>query len=210
MYKKKPVKKSSGNAKSWVIVITVLLSVIGSGWFAFGYFSGEDLTALNELREKMRDDSLTPEQRRELGGQMRQEFEKLSPEQRREMWQSREQHQNREMQNHLTQFFALSPDERNKALDKQIDDMEKRRKQREKERAERDNKDRGDRGDRGNGGGGGDRGQRTGTDRLSRAKERLNSTTPELRSMRGDYFRMMQERRAERGLPPGRGRGGWG
>lgn len=214
MYKKKPVKSSSGGAKRWAIVATILLSMIGSGWFAFGYFKGDDLSALKELREKMRDDSLTREQRRELGNQMRQEYEKLGPDQRRELWQARELRHNQEMQSHLAKFFALSPDERKKELDKQIDEMEKRRKQREKERAERANRDRGDGGGRGGPGGGGpggfDRGSQTGADRLARQKDRLNNTTPELRSMRGDYFRMMQDRRAERGLPPVRGRGGWG
>lgn len=216
MYQKKPVKQSSGAKRQWLIAGTILLLVIGSGWWAYGYFRGDDMAAINALRDKLRDDNLTDDQRRALFGQMREEWEKLSPEQQHQARQSREERFNRDMEKRLTAFFQLSPAEREKELDKEIDEMEKRRKEWEKRRQERGrdgnrNQNRLDGGGGRGGWGGGQRGPSTGEQRLQRQKDRLSATTPELRAMRSDYFRMLQDRRQARGLPPfGGGRGGRG
>jgi hypothetical protein len=215
MYKKKPVKEKSSGFKPLLIAAAVVLMVLGTGWLAYGYMRGDDLSALNELREKMRDENLSDDQRKDLRDQMRTQWDQLSDDQQQQMRQSREEHWNREMQTRLNQYFAMAPADREKELDKQIDEMEKRREEWEKRRQERNRDDNGqrDRGNAGGGGGrggpgGGGRGPQTGEQRLQRSKQRLDSSTPELRGMRSDYMREMGKRREARGLPPF-GRGGW-
>lgn len=223
MYKKKPVKQSTPKYKQWLIIAGVLFGMLGTGWLAYGYIRGDDLAALRALGEKMRDDSLSSEERRELRDQMRAQYEQLSDGQKQQLRDERELAFNRQDQARLTRFFAMAPEDREKELDRQIDEWDKRREEWEKRREERDRngdgqreRGRGEAGGGGGGGGGGGpggaggrRGPMTGEQRLERTKTRLNNTTPEHRGMRSDYMREMQKRREARGLPPRGGRGGW-
>lgn len=201
---RKSSEKSSGGKAKWVIAaILILLMALG----AWAFLPSEDpaLARIHEIRDQM--DSATPEQRRELFGQMREEYSNLSEESReqlrdewRDRWEAREQQR-------LNEFFALSPPERIAKIDEQIREEEQRRQQRAERRA-RGGQQSGARGPGGPGGGGGPgRGDRAGranrsnSDRLERRKRYLDRTAPQTRAQRSEYRRMRAERRKQLGLP---------
>ena len=102
-------------------------------------------------------------------------------------------------QQRMDEFFQLPPDQQRQRLDEIIDRME----QRQREAAQNPNANRGgDRGDRGR--------NLTDAQRDQRRKERLDRTNPKMRAQFTEFGRRMNERRAERGLPPMQGRPGRG
>jgi len=106
------------------------------------------------------------------------------------------------MEERMDQFFALSPEEQQDALDEQIDRMERWRQRREQGNGNREQS--------GRGRGGPDRGRRGDGPRDPNEWRRrmLDSTSPELRAKFTEFSRLMSDRRKERGLPPG-GFGRW-
>ena len=184
---------SSGGKGKWIAAVLLLLLMAGIA-YAFLPSSDPALVRIEEIREQM--DGASDEQRRELWGQMRQEFENLTPESRdkmREDWGARREAREQER---LNEFFALSPAEQIKELDEDL----KRDAERDRQRAQRSRND-GDRGNRG-GGGGRDWGGRTRdtSDPNARRRSYLDKTTPQSRAMRSEYRRMREERRQRLGL----------
>lgn len=185
-------EKRSGGKSKWIAAALILLLLAIAAW---AFLPGADpaLARIEQLRSQL--DDAPPEKRRELFGQMRDAFENLRPESRdqmrdqwRQRWDSREQ-------KFLNDFFALTPAEQIAKLDEQIDDEEHRRQERAQRRSQG-----GDRQARG--GGRGDRGGRGGDrNSLERRKGYLDSTAPQTRAQRGEYRRLREERRAQRGLP---------
>jgi hypothetical protein len=215
----RPSAKSSGDSsgkKKWVVIAALFLLFAGVGAWAMSSRTDPHVLRVQELRVQM--ENAPPEQRRELWGQMRQEFEQMPEASREALFEDRRKEWEAREDKYMTEFFAKTKQEQIAEIDKRIDESEKRRKEREKRRAQGNNGNRGDRGQLaqagGNGGGGGGRGpgggggQRGagGRDSLERRKGYLDKSSPDSRAQRGAYRRMMEERRAQRGLPADGGR----
>jgi hypothetical protein len=156
------------------------------GWFDTGQYSEDPKVA--EL-EKFRDANITQgEPPREVRQEMRDKMEGLSPEQRMAFFESSMPifvpMMAKRFEEEYDKFAALSPEEQRKKLDERIDEMEKRG---------------------GPGGPGGPSGNRPPIDSKKMneiAKKMLDWTTPDQRTKFENGMRMMNERRAERGLQP--------
>jgi len=186
--------------KKWTVVsIAVLLLMIGVGWLA-GFLSEDPKIAeLERLRdERMRHaQNMSDDQRRAHRDQFREKLQELSEDQRHRFFENnRGQFQQFAMQR-MEEFFAKSPEEQRESLDKMIDRMEEHRQQREA-------------GGNGRKMGGNPNSTRTPQMRDQRRKQRLDRTTPEMRSMRDAFRELINKRRQERGLEPIHGRPGWG
>jgi uncharacterized membrane protein YgcG len=202
------VKAESGGKKKWVVLALLFLLLLGLGAWAM---SGPDpgVAKIQALRAEI--DNASGDQRRALWGQMREEMEKLPEAAREQLFAERRQEWETRENKRMTEFFAMPRDQQIAAIDKQIDDWEKRR----KERAQRQQNGaqangQGGRGGPGGGfgpGGGGGRGGGGGAGRstdpsaaLQRGKNYLDRSSPESRAQRGEYRRMVQDRRQQRGL----------
>jgi hypothetical protein len=211
--------------KKAIGVTAALLVIGGVVWAMRGPSVDPEVLRVEAMADQLFNnrEGMTDEQRRQAWGDFRQTIEQLPDETRQQLRQRREAQMNKRMEEELTKFFALSPQERTKELDKRIDQMEQWRKrwEQERNRPQVANRDRGgERGGRdGNRSAGGDRGRdgggrerwsnMSGADRNQRRQEYLSRTTATQRGMRDEYSRQMRERRQQRGLPPGRG-GRWG
>jgi hypothetical protein len=207
---RKPVARAEPaprNRRRWLLALIALLALlVGVG--AYGTVRGRgDVARVQQLRKELfTAKNATPEQRKATAEQFRQEMRKLSPDQRSELFMAGQ----REAVARLDAYLAMSPAEKRQHLDREIDRMEQRR----KEWANRPPRPGGPPGT----------GQRPGGDRPrsaeeteKRRKERLDRTTPEQRALRdqlrakGERFRNdLNQRRAQRGLPPTNGPGGFG
>jgi hypothetical protein len=186
------------------VLLTALLVAI-AGALAWAFLpAGPDpqVAKVVELQKKLfNEDSPVPrEERRKAFGELRQEMEKLTPQQRDQLMRDNPPPFMRRMQENIVAYFDLPEDQRTAALDKQIDDMEKQRKEWAKRRAERGG---GARGDRPRG-----FGRNMDPSQQNQMRKRmLDNTSPQQRAMFGEYFKQLQQRRKERGLPPMRGPG---
>ncbi len=182
------------------IAASAILIIIAAAWM-FGLFGGTDpvVAEMQQLREQMQ--NLPEGERRAACDSYRQRIEGLTDVQRQALRGDRNQWQ-QFAQQRMDEFFQLPPNQHRQRLDEMIDRME----QRIKERAQNPTANRGDRG------GGGGRNM-TETQRDQRRKERLDRTNPKMRAQFTEFGRRLNDRRAERGLPPlqgGPGRGGGG
>jgi uncharacterized membrane protein YgcG len=210
-------ESESGGKKKWIaLLLLLLLSFSGLGAWAMTSRRDPGLVKAQELRAQM--ENATPEQRRELRTQMRETIEGMSEPAReqffdagRKEWEARENKR-------MDEFFAKPYAEQVKDIDKQIDRDEQRRKDWEKRRQANAANGQAGRGGQGGGGGGrggpgggggggrggaGGRGGGRNLDpaaQLARSKNYLDRTSPESRAQRGEYRRMMQDRRTQRGL----------
>jgi hypothetical protein len=142
----------------------------------------------------------TPEQRQEKGREMRAAVGKLSESQREAMGDERRQ----EFEKELKRYAAMTPVEKTRHLDEQINRSEQFR-----QRMAQQNPGGTGRpgtfgaGPGGGGGPGGPRGPSSAEEREKRRKERLDRTTPEFRALMDQYRKDMETRRRQRGLPTG-------
>lgn len=186
------------NARKISYAVAGLLALLAAAWM-FGPFGGTDpvVAEMQQLRDQMRD--LPDDQRRAAWDNYRQRMEGLTDAQRDALRGDRGQWQ-QFAQQRMDEFFQLPPAEQRQRLDDMIDRME----QHAKERARNPSANRGGRG-------GGDGGRNlTDAQRDQRRKERLDRTSPKMRAQFSEFGRLMNERRAERGLPPVAGRPGRG
>lgn len=208
------------NSKKWILATVLFLLSAGAAGAYYAFRTDPQVALVMDLGKQMRNEDLSREDRGKLFGQMREAMDQLSDEQRQQVrqqfergndWRKREQQK-------LNEFFALSKKDQTKALDKDIDEMLKRRKEWEKRRKERDaenakqqqagmiggnNGNNGGRGPGGGGGGGGgDRGQQR---RLS-----LDNSSSASQAQRAEYGRLMASRMQQRGIPMTGGPGGPG
>jgi hypothetical protein len=204
---RKPVRRAEPaprRRRRWLLaLIALLLLLVAVG--TYGSVRGRgDVAKVRQLRNELfASKGATPEQRKATVEQFRQEMRKLSPDQRSELFTAGQ----KQAIARLDAYFAMSPAEKRRHLDGAIDRME----QRGKERSTRPP-------------GAGGSGRRPGGDRPrsaeeveKRRKDRLDRTTPEQRALmdqlraKGERFRNdLNQRRAQRGLPPANGRGGFG
>jgi hypothetical protein len=196
------------NKSAWVTLVASVLMIVGIIW-AFFFRGDSRIKAAQQLQQQLAAPNLGEQQRRELWTQLRQQMEQLPPEAQRELRQAGRQHFQRRMVDRVVQLNALPLAQRNAELDKDIDRMEKMRAQWQKRRQQQASSG----GSAGAGGGkqASSRQDRpswrnmSDQDRNARRKERLDNSTPEFRGAMSEYRRMMQQRRNERGLPPGGG-----
>ena len=204
-------------------IVTVSL-VIGSGvWFVKYLRASSQIARVKELQQQLAESQKLPEaQRRELRSQMREEMEQLPDSTRRDLWQEQRAQFESRMDDQMKKVLLLPPDQRTAELDKQIDEMEKRRKEFEQRRQQRaasvqtaaGQNAAGQNGPPGAGQQQRGRGGRqrtpdpTGKVSLERTKRRMDQSTPEQRATREEYRRLVEARRQQRGLPanpwPGR------
>ncbi len=141
--------------------------------------------------------SLTPEQRREKGQQLRAAMDKLTPQQRTQL---RGDFQKR-IEQRMAGYFAMSPKEKQQHLDQQINQSQQMTQQGPP----------GGGGPGGPGGGaGGPPGGGTPEDKERRRQQRLDNSTPEFRAQMDQYRKDMAQRRQQLGLPASSPRGGRG
>lgn len=180
------------NKKSGAAIVLALLLL--AAWM-LGLFGGED-AEVAELRQQFENRDQLSEQDQQA---LRERVRSLSDDQRRLLFEPMMQQRINVMQTRLFELQAMPPQERNRELDRMIDESEQRR--REWEARSADRPPGGDRPPRG------DRGQMTEAQRDERRKTRLDRSTPEMRSTMQQMTRLINARRAERGLPPLEGRG---
>jgi hypothetical protein len=187
--------------RKFAIALVVVFVSAAAAW-AFGFFRGTDpvVAEMQQLRDQMFQNRDLPEaERRAQWENFRQRMDGLTDAQRaalrdggRDQWQQFAQQR-------MDQFLQLPPDKQRQRLDEMIDRME----QRQRERAQNPNANQARRG--------GDRGSNlTDAQRDQRRKERLDRTNPKMRAQFAEFGRLMNQRRAERGLPPAQGRPGGG
>ena len=142
----------------------------------------------------------TPEQRQEKGREMRAAMGRLSESQRQALGDEGRQAFQRE----LERYARMSPTEKARHLDEQINRSEQRRQQMAQRGPGTGGPQPGGGGPGGGGPGGGPRGPSSSPEeREKRRKERLDRTTPEFRALMDQYRRDMETRRRQRGLPVG-------
>ena len=179
-----------------VIVAVVVFAVAMIVWF----FWPDRLARAKEMREELMGPNarqMDPDERRARWQEFNRQQRDLSPAERKELWADVRQKQ----QEQMDRYFAMSPAEKQKYLDDQINRAEEARKKREAARAAQGSANvpppnptfaSGN--------------PRSQEDRERLRKERLDDSTPEERAQRDQYFKDLQARRAQRGLPPIGGR----
>jgi len=209
------------NKKKASVALIAIVILGGLAWAFLAVGPDPQVAKVVELQGKLfsENSAVPPDQRREAFEELRKEAEKLTPEQREQMMRDNPPPFVRQMQQNVVAYFDLPQDQRKGHLDKQIDEMEKRRKEWEKIRVER-SKQQGDGvasgpGGPGSGGpgpggpgfggpGGPPGGFGRSTDPTKQTEMRtkmLDNTSPQQRAMFSEYMEQLQQRRRERGLP---------
>ena len=189
------------------LVIGSIVGVLGlTGAWLLGWFSGNRaLAEVRQMQTKLADPSMKDDERRALMEQMRAKMNSLSADARRTAFEGMRTAFERRNEQHIDQILAMSPADRNKALDADIDRMEKMRAQMEANaksaQAGGQNDSKKGQGRRG--------GNPSDDQRVDRLRNRLDRSSPEMRAKRNAYMQLVNARRQQRGLPPmtGRGRG---
>ncbi|MCC7084085.1 MAG: hypothetical protein IT427_03650 [Pirellulales bacterium] len=181
----------------------ILILVWWFGWL------GEDpaLAEVEALQVKLTDPNLAEAESRALMDQLRSKMATLTDDTRRAAWQSgRAMFEQREM-SRIDRLLTLQGQEQTKALDDEINRMERRRAEWQQRAAQ--GQAGGQRGDQTRGQGGlRSRGSQSDEQRIARLRNRLDHSMPEQRAKRAEFVRLINQRRIQRGLPPMRiGRG---
>jgi hypothetical protein len=191
--------------RSVIGVTTLAITTLMAGWL-FGWFSEDPAIAeVRQMQTKLADPNMKDADRRALMAQIRTKMDSFSSDVRRNLWDANRQVFEKRMDQHVSDLLAMSKADRNKALDADIDRMQKRQ-------AEAQANAQNNQGANANNQGQRNRGQSLSDDqRVDRMKNRLDRSLPESRAMRQAYVQMLDQRLKERGLPvpaPGRfGRG---
>lgn len=211
------MSESATNRKPWIIGGVAFTVLLGGGWVIASHFLGQHeeqvaisiprdasledrFEAVEKLREQMRREDLSDEEREKLGERMRQ------------MWES-------EVQARVNEYFEADPERREDIINRHIDDMEKWRKLMDGRRDEEDRKARDE-------GKSEEEIEKEREARRERWRERMRSASREERKERSEtrnpnetaqrmaYFGAMRKQMEKRGIqppgPPGGGPGGRG
>ena len=187
---KRAVKKSA-------IGVTMLaLVTLLAGWL-FGWFSEDPAIAeVRQMQAKLGDTTMKDTDRRALMDQIRTKMDSFSPDVRRNLWENNRQAFEQRMDKHVSDLLAMSKADRNKALDADIDRMQKRQ-------ADAKANAQNNQGANANNQQQRNRGQAQSDDqRVDRMKNRLDRSSPQSRAMRQAYVQMLDQRLKERGMPP--------
>ena len=204
------------------IATVVILLLSGVGWAWWASRPDPQLAKAEALSKKIFADTkgmpdISKPEVREQFKQLQTEVEAMPEETRQEFMESRRNEFQHRMQEQFDRYFAMTPEEKEKELDRVIDQMDSMRKSFEKERAERaKNKDGGSGSDgAANGAAGGGSPGRGGPgfgppggpprDPASRnefRKKMLDTTSPQFRAQASEFMKDMFTRMKERGKEP--------
>jgi hypothetical protein len=186
------VKKTIG-----VAVALLLLVAIVFGWRS--YWNGRKLKQLQAKAAEIISQP-APDRRGPSGfGEIREQVEALPTSYQQQFRRSMGNMFQRSQEQRFDEYFKLTKPERQKYLDKEIAESEKRRKEGEARRKAREAQVASGQapGGAGNGQDGGGRGRGGG----GGMSARLDRTSPAFRAKMSEYRREMNQRRAELGLP---------
>jgi hypothetical protein len=186
--------------RRWLLLALLLL--LGVGYVSYRAFATDpDVEKVKELRQELAAKDLTPEQRRELFGQLREAMGRLSPEQRREAQRAMAEEGRKRMAADMQRYAAMSPAEKTRFLDERIKRTEERRRQAQAGQAPGGSGLRGGPGQAGASAAGTNRPAPSAAERDQRRRQWLDDTTPEFRAQLDQYRKDMQARRQQLGLP---------
>jgi hypothetical protein len=204
-------------------VVTIILLLVGSVW-AFRSRSDPEVEKVKEMIKVEAAKGTVPT--RQTFDVFRKQMDQLTPDQRQQVMGVVRETMERRMDQEVKHYFSLPPKERVAHLDKQINEMEKRRKEWEARRAQSGAPGGGTGGQQASAGGGGRPGGQggpgaggqgrpprpaAGSDAaLQRRDARLDNSTAQQRAQRSAYFADMRARRIQLGLPPSPFPGGRG
>jgi uncharacterized membrane protein YgcG len=206
--------------RRWLLALLLLL-LCGATYGGYRLFRTDPaVKRVRELRKELAAGAnLPPEQRREKSRQLREALEKLPPDKREAMRREMAEDGRKRFEAQLKTYAKLSPAEKTRYLDEQIDRFEQFRSQRQQQQGQSGGAGnagggsgtggggafgfgpRGGGGPNGNAQGGPGNSQRSPEERERRRKQMLDDTTPEFRALRDQFFKDMQARRQQRGLP---------
>src|SRR5690242_11078500 len=175
--------------RSLIIGSIVAILALGGAWL-LGCFSGNRaLAEVQQMQTKLADPNMKDDERRAVMEQMRTKMNSLSPDARRTDFDGMRQTFERRNEQHIDQILARSPADRNKALDADIDRMEKARAQMEANAksaatAQANGQNDSKKGPPGQGRRGGNPSD---DQRVDRLRNRLDRSTPEMRAKRNAY-----------------------
>lgn len=204
--------------RSRIIAAIVILTVgFGIFWAVRHSSASAQIAKIKTLETQLASAEKLPEaERRTLREQLRTEFQQLPEADRQQLGRERREVFEKRMQERIHEVLALPKAQRIAAIDKQINEDEKRRKDWEARKNGKGGKGGAGKGGAGKGGGGKDGSGKGGGGRnmsdqakMQMRKSRLDNTSPQFRAEMLEYRRQMEQRRTERGLPnqqfPGRG-----
>ena len=187
----KPVPERK-RRRAWLLALLLLL--LGYGGYRMAR-ADPRLAEYRGLRQELFSEegkNLPAEERAAKFQALRDLGKNLSPEARQQLTAEGQ----KRFEDELRRYHALAPQEKVRYLDERINRMEQARQNRPP------NANGGPPGANAGGPGRGDRGASlSAEEREKRRKQRLDSTTPEFRALRDQFFRDMQARRQQRGLP---------
>lgn len=193
-------------------LVIVGLSGLGLAWMLGWIGPDPALAEVQAIQAQLSDPEMNEADRRALMEQFRSKMDTLSPESRRVVWESnREMFANR-MEARMDRILTMPPAEQIKAIDEEIDRMERMRVEREKRRAANANRvanggsngpgpSGNASGNRGRGGPRAGRGPATDEQRVARLRNRLDRSSPQSRAKRNEFVGLINKRRQQRGLP---------
>lgn len=180
---------STSRKRRWWLLLLLLLLLIG-----WAVWPNGRLAKAKELQDQLFSDAsqaLSPEERREKFGQLRELTGQLSESHRREL----QQNMMKQRQADLERYTQLSPAEKKQRLDRDINRQEQSRQRMQQN-------PRSSSGGPPSAGAAGQGRSSTPEDRERRRQQRLDRTTPEYRELTDQYRRDLELRRRERGLAP--------
>jgi hypothetical protein len=188
--------KNNKTGRRIAIALAILLLAIGA-WAIF-FRHGDRIAAIESLQAKMDDKNLSWDDRRALSRQVRDQERKLSPDERDKLRAFQEDRRGSGFEQRLKSFFAKSPEDQAKELDKRLNDMMKNGQL----------ANGGGRGFGGGGPGGGGRGGGGGAGNSNAGRNRRLSSTPADskaertigRQLGQVYNNMLQQRASQRGI----------
>ena len=174
-----------------------------------GWFTSTDraVAAVQQLQDKLADPATKDAERRVLRAKCARKWTRLAPEAREQAWEAGRERFEKRMNDHIKEVLAMSKADQTKALDADIDRIQRFEQMRQSRDANsatsspqaggsNNNRQNNNRANR----------QRTGyrsdSDRITQQKNRLDRSTPQVRAMRLQYRQLLDQRMQQRGLPP--------
>ena len=182
---KRPTKeKQTGAGKKIAIAVLALILLLAGGAWAMGFFKSTDraVAEVTQLQNKLAEPGLKDEERRALWREMREKLDALPPDAREQTWDGARDRFEKRMNDHMKEVLAMSKAEQQKALDADIDRMQRFEQMRQANAAadsgKAGNNQQGNRANRQRGG------YRSDSDRIAQQKKQLDRSTPQVRTQR--------------------------
>ena len=180
--------------------VVLLLAMIAAATWAVRSREAPEVVEMRELTQRMFDQDLEFEQRRQLGEKIRALKQEIPKHRRDEVFREMGEQYHRQLSEHVRQFAALPEEERDAFLDRDIDMKQlfgKKNKRADQSAGSGGSRGRGDAKGRRRGGR-----PMTDEDRKARRRAKLDRTSAEDRAYMMEYKKAFKRRLAERGLKP--------